>query len=69
MLQVVSVAIVEAGSAHNMIPDSATFSGTFRAVRKNCFYELRKRIEEVIGRTSYLYKQIDLQLPHSVRKG
>ncbi|KAI9125224.1 hypothetical protein K1719_003840 [Acacia pycnantha] len=46
--QVVSVASVEAGCAHNLIPESATFAGTFRAHSKKSFYSLRKRIEEVI---------------------
>lgn len=48
ILQVVSVASVEAGSAHNLIPESTTFSGTFRALSKKSFYELQKRIEEVM---------------------
>lgn len=48
ILQVVSVASVEAGSAHNLIPESTTFAGTFRAHSKKSFYSIRKRIEEVI---------------------
>ncbi|XP_027346733.1 IAA-amino acid hydrolase ILR1-like 4 [Abrus precatorius] len=46
--QVLSVAMVHAGSAHDIIPDSATIGGTYRAFSKKSFYALRKRIEEVI---------------------
>lgn len=45
--QVLSVAMINAGSAHDIIPDSATFGGTYRAFSKKSFYGLRKRIEEV----------------------
>jgi len=45
--QVLSVAMINAGYAHDIIPDSATFGGTFRAFSKKSFYGLRKRIEEV----------------------
>ena len=47
--QVLSVAMVNAGSAHDIIPDSATIGGTYRAFSKKSFYSLRKRIEEVIA--------------------
>ncbi|KAI4328286.1 hypothetical protein L6164_020652 [Bauhinia variegata] len=51
--QVISVAMVQAGSANNIIPDSATFAGTFRAISKKSFHDIRKRIEEVIiGQTA-----------------
>ncbi|XP_009613546.1 IAA-amino acid hydrolase ILR1-like 2 [Nicotiana tomentosiformis] len=46
--QVVSVAMIEGGHAFNIIPESATISGTYRAFSKKSFYGLRKRIEEVI---------------------
>ncbi|XP_061347736.1 IAA-amino acid hydrolase ILR1-like 4 [Gastrolobium bilobum] len=46
--QVVSVAMVDAGSTHDIIPDSVTLGGTYRAFSKKSFYALRKRIEEVI---------------------
>ncbi|KAJ1406145.1 Peptidase M20, partial [Sesbania bispinosa] len=45
---VLSVAMVHAGSAHDIIPDSATIGGTYRAFSKKSFHALRKRIEEVI---------------------
>lgn len=38
---------VEAGTALNVIPDSATIAGTFRAFSKKSFNALRDRIEEV----------------------
>ncbi|KAH7856537.1 hypothetical protein Vadar_002581 [Vaccinium darrowii] len=46
--QVVSVAMIHGGSAFNVIPDSATIAGTFRAFSKTSFYALRDRIEEVV---------------------
>ncbi|XP_057949021.1 IAA-amino acid hydrolase ILR1-like 1 [Malania oleifera] len=46
--QVVSVAMIHGGTAFNIIPDSATIAGTFRAFGKESFYALRDRIEEVI---------------------
>ncbi|XP_041013862.1 IAA-amino acid hydrolase ILR1-like 1 [Juglans microcarpa x Juglans regia] len=46
--QVVSVAMIQGGTAFNVIPDSATISGTFRAFSKKSFFALRDRIEEVI---------------------
>ncbi|KAM7265910.1 hypothetical protein ACFE04_003593 [Oxalis oulophora] len=35
------------GTSFNIIPDSATISGTFRAFNKKSFLALRERIEEV----------------------
>ncbi|KAH0674419.1 hypothetical protein KY284_025506 [Solanum tuberosum] len=46
--QVVSVAMIQGGSSFNVIPDSATISGTYRAFSKKSFYGLRKRIEEIV---------------------
>ncbi|KAJ9187607.1 hypothetical protein P3X46_003039 [Hevea brasiliensis] len=46
--QVVSVATIHGGSAFNVIPDSATIGGTFRAFSKKNFHALRERVEEVI---------------------
>jgi len=45
---VVSVAIIQGGTAFNIIPESATIAGTFRAFSKKSFLSLRERIEEVI---------------------
>lgn len=46
-MQVVSVTSVNGGTALNVIPDSATLAGTYRAFSKKSFYALRDRIEEV----------------------
>lgn len=44
----VSVAMIHGGTAFNVIPDSATIEGTFRAFSKKSFNALRERIKEVI---------------------
>lgn len=46
--QVVTVAKFQGGGAFNVIPDSVTIGGTFRAFTKESFMQLRQRIEEVI---------------------
>ncbi|XP_024972580.1 IAA-amino acid hydrolase ILR1-like 4 isoform X1 [Cynara cardunculus var. scolymus] len=46
--QVVTVAKFHGGGAFNVIPDSVTIGGTFRAFSKGSFTQLRERIEEVI---------------------
>ncbi|XP_041006733.1 IAA-amino acid hydrolase ILR1-like 4 [Juglans microcarpa x Juglans regia] len=46
--QVVTVAKFEGGGAFNVIPDSVTIGGTFRAFSKESFIQLKHRIEEVI---------------------
>ncbi|KAF8040513.1 hypothetical protein BT93_B2670 [Corymbia citriodora subsp. variegata] len=46
--QVVSVSMIQGGTAFNVIPNTATISGTFRAFSKKSFYGLGERIEEVI---------------------
>ncbi|XP_058180867.1 IAA-amino acid hydrolase ILR1-like 4 [Rhododendron vialii] len=46
--QVVTVAKFQGGGAFNVIPDSVTIGGTFRAFSKESFEQLRQRIEEVI---------------------
>lgn len=56
ILQVVSVAMIHGGSAFNVIPDSATIAGTFRAFSKTSFYALRDRIEEVTILSQYIKK-------------
>ncbi|KAE8722007.1 IAA-amino acid hydrolase ILR1-like 1 [Hibiscus syriacus] len=47
-LQVVSVAKFQGGGVFNVIPDSVTIGGTFRAFSKESFVQLKHRIEEVI---------------------
>lgn len=46
-LQVVTVAKFQGGNAFNVIPDSATIGGTFRAFSKESLMELKQRIKEV----------------------
>ncbi|KAI7726711.1 hypothetical protein M8C21_024032 [Ambrosia artemisiifolia] len=46
--QVVTVAKFEGGGAFNVIPDSVTIGGTFRAFSKEGLMRLKQRIEEVI---------------------
>ncbi|OIW04818.1 hypothetical protein TanjilG_13666 [Lupinus angustifolius] len=46
--QVVSIGSFQGGSAFNVIPDSVTIGGTFRAFSKESFMLLRQRIEQVI---------------------
>lgn len=46
--QVVTVAKFQGGGAFNVIPDSVTIGGTFRAFLKESFMQLRQRIEEVV---------------------
>ncbi|GAA0145846.1 metalloprotease [Lithospermum erythrorhizon] len=48
--QVVTVARFQGGEAFNVIPDSVTIGGSFRAFSKESFMQLRQRIEEVIVR-------------------
>ncbi|WCJ21715.1 IAA-amino acid hydrolase ILR1 [Euphorbia peplus] len=46
--QVVSVAMINSGTAFNVIPDSATIAGTYRAFSRQSFGSLRDRIQEII---------------------
>ncbi|XP_071733497.1 IAA-amino acid hydrolase ILR1-like 4 [Rutidosis leptorrhynchoides] len=46
--QVVTVSMFHGGGAFNVIPDSVTIGGTFRAFSKDTFMQLKQRIEEVI---------------------
>ena len=39
--------MIHGGTAFNVIPDSATVEGTFRAFSKKSFNALRERIKEV----------------------
>ncbi|XVF84886.1 hypothetical protein PTKIN_Ptkin17bG0075300 [Pterospermum kingtungense] len=54
--QVVSVAMIHGGSAFDVIPDSTTIAGTFRAFNKKSFNALRERIEEVIKGQAAVYR-------------
>ncbi|KAK7261743.1 hypothetical protein RIF29_28062 [Crotalaria pallida] len=46
--QVVTVGKFHGGGAFNVIPDSVTIGGTFRAFSKESFMQLRQRIEQII---------------------
>ncbi|KAK4779664.1 hypothetical protein SAY87_015770 [Trapa incisa] len=46
--QVVSVSMIQGGSAFNVIPDTTTIGGTYRAFSRKSFQALRERIEEII---------------------
>ncbi|MED6222959.1 IAA-amino acid hydrolase ILR1-like 4 [Stylosanthes scabra] len=46
--QVVTVTKFQGGDAFNVIPDSVTLGGTFRAFSKQSFLQLRQRIDQVI---------------------
>uniref|UniRef100_A0A2P2Q2U0 Uncharacterized protein MANES_03G030000 n=1 Tax=Rhizophora mucronata TaxID=61149 RepID=A0A2P2Q2U0_RHIMU len=46
--QVVTIAKFHGGGAFNVIPGSVTIGGTFRALSKDSFVQLKQRIEEVI---------------------
>ncbi|KAL3535660.1 hypothetical protein ACH5RR_004121 [Cinchona calisaya] len=48
--QVITIGKFQGGAAFNVIPDSVTIGGTFRAFSKDSFTQLKKRIEEVIVR-------------------
>ncbi|CAL5421410.1 unnamed protein product [Camellia sinensis] len=54
--QVVSVAMIHGGNAFNVIPDSASIAGTFRAFSKKSFYALGERIEEVIKAQAVVHR-------------
>lgn len=43
----VTVAQFEGSDAFNVIPDSVTIGGTFRALRPESFRQLKERIEQV----------------------
>lgn len=46
-MQVVTVAKFQGGGAFNVIPDSVTIGGTFRAFLKDSMIQLKQRIKEV----------------------
>ncbi|XP_010528938.1 PREDICTED: IAA-amino acid hydrolase ILR1-like 4 [Tarenaya hassleriana] len=56
--QVVTVAKFEGGGAFNVIPDSVTIGGTFRAFSNESFKQLKKRIEQVITRQASVQRCI-----------
>ncbi|XP_047252549.1 IAA-amino acid hydrolase ILR1-like 4 [Capsicum annuum] len=54
--QVVTVAKFKGGGAFNVIPDSVTIGGTFRAYSKESFMQLKQRIVEVITRQAVVQR-------------
>lgn len=57
------MAMVQAGTALNVIPDSVTIAGTFRAFSKKSFNALRDRIEEVTPSTVSFTGQMHCHTP------
>nr|XP_043639222.1 IAA-amino acid hydrolase ILR1-like 4 [Erigeron canadensis] len=53
---VISVAMVEGGNELNVIPDSVSIAGTYRAFSKKSFYALGERIQEVIQGQASVYR-------------
>ncbi|KAJ0551868.1 putative peptidase M20, bacterial exopeptidase dimerization domain, IAA-amino acid hydrolase ILR1 [Helianthus annuus] len=63
---VVSVGMVDGGSQLNVIPDSVSIAGTYRAFSKKTFYALGERIQEVIEAQASVYRcsssfEVDLE--------
>ncbi|KAL4574127.1 hypothetical protein LXL04_020952 [Taraxacum kok-saghyz] len=53
---VVSVTMVDGGTGLNVIPDSVSIAGTYRAFSKKSFYALAERIQEVIKAQASVYR-------------
>ena len=45
--QVISVTFIKGGDAYNVIPETVSFSGTFRSLTTEGLSYLKKRIKEV----------------------
>ncbi|KAJ0007936.1 hypothetical protein Pint_28868 [Pistacia integerrima] len=58
-IQVVTVAKFQGGGAFNVIPDSVTIGGTFRAFSKESFMQLKKRIEELVAQSNGISFPLD----------
>ncbi|XAR48039.1 hypothetical protein NMG60_11030736 [Bertholletia excelsa] len=54
--QVVSVGMIHGGTAFNIIPESVSIAGTFRAFSKKSFYGLGDRIEEVVKSQAVVHR-------------
>lgn len=54
--QVVTVGKFQGGGAFNVIPDSVTIGGTFRAFSKDGLMQLKQRIEEVVTRQAAVHR-------------
>ncbi|KAJ0969708.1 hypothetical protein J5N97_022585 [Dioscorea zingiberensis] len=53
---VVSVGFIKAGDAHNVIPESVTFGGTFRSLTTEGIVYLTRRIKEIIETQSAVHR-------------
>ncbi|WJX33843.1 IAA-amino acid hydrolase ILR1-like 6 [Trifolium repens] len=53
---VVSVTLFNGGNSHDMTPDTVVIGGTFRAFSNSSFYQLLKRIEQVIVEQTSVYR-------------
>lgn len=60
--------MIRAVSGHELIPDSVTFGGTYRAFGKKNFNALRQRIEEVIAMFGFTYVAQTLHIKSSVER-
>lgn len=57
LFQVVTVTTFIGGDAFNVIPETVTLGGTFRALSSESFAVLKKRIQEVCNLLSLSYGQ------------
>ncbi|KAG0501696.1 hypothetical protein HPP92_001768 [Vanilla planifolia] len=70
--QVVSVGFINGGAAHNVIPESVTFGGSFRSMTTEGLHYLRQRIQEVVQtqaavhRCTAMVKFMDRPFPATV---
>lgn len=65
-LQVVTVAKFQGGGAFNVIPDSVTIGGTFRAFSQESFKQLRQRIEQVCPIECESIYMVEIRLMNSI---
>jgi len=56
--QVVTVGNIQGGGAVNVIPDSVTIGGTFRAFLRESFTQLRHRIEQVCYKEDQIHDDL-----------
>lgn len=62
----INVGSLQAGTTHNIIPATATLSGTLRALSKDVHEELLKRLRALCeGHAQIAGCRIDLQIPHA----
>ncbi|KAK8632524.1 hypothetical protein V6N13_072915 [Hibiscus sabdariffa] len=69
----VTIGAIEGGRAGNIIPESVTFTGTFRSLSMEGLYYLQKRIKEIIEMQAVVHQCIatvnfmeDKHMPHPV---